>query len=225
MVKKVKHADGGSTLRLVIAGGDPLVRRDIRQNLEAATGVAILGEAGDGEAALEIIGRLQPDLAVLDVSLPGVDGFGVAREMRARRLNVGMVFLAAESDETLLDAALELGVRGYVLQESAASDIVAAVQAVSTGQYYVSPALTGRLMRGKQEREARQTGRMKDLTAAEMRVLRLIADYKTTREIAASLFVSPLTVETHRRNICEKLGVRGSNGLVKFALARKQELR
>jgi DNA-binding NarL/FixJ family response regulator len=225
MVKKVKHADGGSNLRLVIAGGEPLVRREIRQSLEAVPGVAILGEAGDGEAALEIIGRLQPDVAVLDVNLPGVDGFGVAREMRARRLNVGMVFLAAESDETLLDAALELGVRGYVLQESAATDIVAAVQAVSTGQYYVSSALTGRLMRGQQESETRQTGRMKDLTAAEMRVLRLIADYKTTREIAASLFVSPLTVETHRRNICEKLGVRGSNGLVKFALARKQELR
>jgi len=214
-----------SDLRLVIADDHPLMRHGIRQSLEAAPGIVVIGEAGDGETALQMIGALQPDLAVLDISMPGMDGFGVAREVQARRLNVGVVFLTAQTDESLLDAALDLGVRGYVLKESTASDIVAAVRAVAAGQYYVSPALTGRLIRGKQETEARQTGRMKDLTPAEMRVMRLIAEYKTTREIAEALFVSPLTVETHRRNICEKLGVRGSNGLVKFALAHKQELR
>jgi len=214
-----------SELRLVIADDHPLMRHGIRQSLEAAPGIVVIGEAGDGQTALEMIAAQQPHLAVLDISMPGLDGFGVAREVQSRRLNVGLVILTAQSDESLLDAALDLGVRGYVLKESTASDIVAAVRAVAAGQYYVSSALTGRLIRGKQETEARQTGRMKDLTFSEMRVLRLVAEYKTTREIAEELFVSPLTIETHRRNICEKLGVRGSNALVKFALAHKQDLR
>jgi DNA-binding NarL/FixJ family response regulator len=216
---------GASELRLVIADDHPLMRHGIRQSLEAAPGIAVIGESGDGAAALDMIAALQPDVAVLDISMPGMDGFEVAREVQGRRLNVRIVFLTAQSDESLLDAALDLGVRGYVLKESTASDIVAAVRAVADGQYYVSPALTGRLIRGKQESESRQTGRLKDLTPSEMRIMRLVAEYKTTREIAEELFVSPLTVETHRRNICEKLGVRGSNALVKFALAHKQELR
>jgi DNA-binding NarL/FixJ family response regulator len=193
----------------VIAGEHPLMRL----SLEAEPGIAIVGEAGDGEAALEAIARMHPDLAVLDVSLPGIDGFGVARELQLRRFNVGIVFVTEESGQATLDAALDLGVRGYVLKESAAGDIVAAVRAVAAGQYYISPVLTGRLMRGKQESDSRHTARLKALTTTEMRILRLIAADKTTREIAEALFVSPLTVETHRRNICEKLGLRGSNAL------------
>jgi DNA-binding NarL/FixJ family response regulator len=215
----------GNELRLVIADDDPMLRQSIRQSLEAAPGIVVIGEAGDGETASRMIAAQQPQVAVLAISMRGLDGFGVAREVQSRRLNVAIVFLTAQSDESLLDAALDLGVRGYVSKESAASDIVAAVRAVAAGQYYVSSALTGRLIRGQQESDARQTGRLKDLTPAEMRVLRLVAEYKTTREIAEELFVSPLTIETHRRNICEKLGVRGSNGLVKFALAHQQALR
>lgn len=215
----------GRELRVVVGDDDPVMRQSLRQGLEAAPEITVIGEAVDGRTAIELLGARQPDVAVLSIRLPGIDGFGVAREVRQRRVNVEMVFVAGQEDESLLDAALELGARGYVLKESVSTDVAAAVRAVAAGQYYVSPALTGRLALNQQESDARQVVRMKELTPAETRVMRLLADYRTTREIAEALFVSPLTVETHRRNICERLGIRGRNALVAFAVAHKQKLR
>jgi DNA-binding NarL/FixJ family response regulator len=145
--------------------------------------------------------------------------------MKRRGLSAELVFLTAQSDESLLDEALALGAKGYILKECAVSDMAAGVRAAAAGKHYISPTLATRLLRGHQPVAGPQPpGNLKDLTAAEMRVLRLVAEYKTTRQIATELFLSPLTVETHRRNICEKLGLRGSNALVRFALANKEML-
>jgi DNA-binding NarL/FixJ family response regulator len=183
----------------------------------------VVGEAGDGRSALGLLEALAPEVVVLDISMPVVDGFGMAREMKQRRISAELVFLTAQSDESLLDEALALGAKGYILKECAASDVAAAVRAAAAGKHYISPTLAAHLLRGNQPRRPQPPPEsLKDLTAAEMRVLRLVAEYKTTREIAAELFVSPLTVETHRRNICEKLGLRGSNALVRFSLANKE---
>jgi DNA-binding NarL/FixJ family response regulator len=213
-------------ISLVIADDHPLMRRGIRQTVEAAREFRILAEAGDGKAALDLVLRLRPQMAVLDISMPIIDGFGVVRELRQRRLPIEVVFLTAQSDESLFDEAVAIGIKGYVLKECASSDVVSCLRAVAAGQHYVSPALTSYLLSGRQQAESRSNGNpdLNDLTGAERRVLRLIAELKTTRQIADTLHVSPLTVETHRRNMCEKLGLRGSNALVKFALARKAGL-
>jgi DNA-binding NarL/FixJ family response regulator len=210
-------------ISLVVADDHPLMRRGIRQAVEAAREFHILAEAGDGKAAFDLVLRLRPRMAVLDICMPLLDGFGVVREVRRRALPVEVVFLTAQSDESLFDEAVALGVKGYVLKECAASDVVSCLRAVAAGQHYVSPALTSYLVSGRQQPKALSSAEpeLGDLTAAERRVLRLIAELKTTRQIADALNVSPLTVETHRRNMCEKLGLRGSNALVKFALARR----
>jgi DNA-binding NarL/FixJ family response regulator len=207
-------------IRLIIADDHPLMRQGIRQTLDATPGFDVLAEAGDGRTALDLLSRLRPAMALLDISMPVIDGFEVVRQMHRLSLPVEVVFLTAQSDESLFEEAMALGVKGYVLKECAASDVVSCLRAVAAGQHYVSPALATYLISSRQHSKPPQ-GEIDALTIAEMRVLRLIAELKTTREIAGALHVSPLTVETHRRNMCEKLGVRGSNALVKFALSRK----
>jgi DNA-binding NarL/FixJ family response regulator len=126
-------------------------------------------------------------------------------------------------EEKLFKKALEAGVKGYVLKDSAASDIISCIKAVAAGQNYTSPELTTYLVSRVRQVDSLREPRSgaETLTATELRVLALLAEYKTSKEIAQELFVSPRTVETHRNNICQKLGIHGSHALMKFALAQK----
>ena len=212
-------------LRIVIADDHPIFRKGLRQSLEESEGLSVIGEAGDGKAALEMLRTLKPDVAIVDISMPVMDGFAVAREIAKQALNVKLIFLTGHQDEALFDEAMELGVKGYVLKESSMSEISACVEAVSAGKHYTSPALTSYLVSRRRRSAAGQDKPgLKDLTTTERRILKLIADYKTSREIAEELFISYYTVETHRRNICEKLDLHGSHALMKFALAHVAEL-
>lgn len=215
-----------SAIEVLIADDHPIVRQGLRQTIEAGAGLRVVAEAGDGREALARIKGLKPHVAVLDIQMPVLDGFGVARAVRAEGLPVGLVFLTVYRDEDIFNAALDLGVKGYVLKDSAVEDIVACVRAVAAGQHYASPALTSHLVsRGRRAAAlVEERPGLAALTPTERQVLRLIADYKTSREIAAELFVSPRTVETHRNHICQKLGLRGSHALMKFALSHKSEL-
>ena len=216
----------GITVEILIADDHPIVRQGLRQTIESAAGLEVVAEADDGREAVAKIKELKPHVAVLDIHMPLLDGFGVARAVRGEGLPVGLVFLTFQRDEDVFNAALDLGVKGYVLKESAVSDIVACVRAVAAGQHYASPALTSHLVNRGRRAAALFEERpgLAALTPTERQVLRLIADYKTSKEIAAELFVSPRTVETHRNNICQKLDLHGSHALMKFALAHKSEL-
>lgn len=215
-----------SEIKIIIADDHPIVRQGLRQTVESDAGLKVVAEAGDGREALARIKELKPRVAVLDIQMPALDGFGVARAVRDEGLAVELVFLTVYRDEDVFNAALDLGVKGYVLKDSAVSDIVACVRAVAAGQHYASPALTSHLVsRGRRAAAlAQERPGLAALTPTERHVLRLIADYKTSKEIAAELFVSPRTVETHRNNICQKLDLHGSHALMKFALAHKSEL-
>ncbi len=212
--------------RVIIADDHPIFRQGLRQTIERERGLKVVAEAGDGRAALEEIRALSPDVAVLDIDMPELDGFGVARALQGEKLNVGIVFLTIHREEDFFNEAINLGAKGYVLKDSALSDIINCVKAVAAGRPYVSPALTSYLF-NRQERAAalsQQKPELKDLSPTERRILKLIAEYKTSREIADELFISPRTVETHRTNICNKLELHGSHALMKFALAHKAEL-
>ncbi len=179
-------------IRIVIADDHPIVRRGLRESIEEAEGLIVLGEAGDGKSALELIRKQKPDVAVLDISMPGINGFAVAREI--------------------------------VNKESSMGEIVNCIKAVAEGKHYTSPALTSYLVSRSRRTESQEKAGLKALTPTERRILKLIAQYKTSREIADELFISYNTVETHRRNICEKLDLHGSHALMKFALAHDSEL-
>jgi len=215
-----------SEIAILIADDHPIVRQGLRQMIEASTDLKVIAEAGDGREALEKIEALKPSVAVLDIQMPVIDGFGVARAVRERSIAVQLVFLTAFREEDLFNAALDLGVRGYVLKESAVTDIVACVRAVASGQHYASPALTTHLVNRARRAAslAADNPGIAALTPTERRVLALIAEYKTNKEIATALSVSPRTVEAHRTNICHKLDIHGSHALMKFALAHRSEL-
>jgi DNA-binding NarL/FixJ family response regulator len=213
-------------IRVLIADDHPIFRKGLREVIEAERGLQCAGEAADGEAALEAIERSQPHVVVLDIQMPKCDGFAVARAIRERQLPVQIVVLTMYDDEEMLNQALDIGVNGYVLKESAANDIVGAIKAVANNQRYISPASAGHLLarRARAAELAALKPAIENLTATERRILRLIAQHKTSKEIAGELFVSHRTIENHRLNICQKLQIHGSNALLKFALEHRSQL-
>lgn len=213
-------------IRIVIADDHPIFRKGLRQVIEADARLKVVGEADDGEAAIEKLKEAQPEVVVLDVDMPHKDGFEVARVVRDEKLNVEMIFLTMHKDERFFNAALDLGVKGYILKDSAVTEIIGGIKAVAAGQNYISPPLSTYLInRGRRAAAlVEQKPRLSDLTPAERRVLKLIGEYKTSKEIADELYVSVRTIEHHRANISTKLELRGSHALLKFALEHKSDL-
>lgn len=211
---------------VLIADDHPVFRRGLRMIISSDARFQVLEEAADGAQALARIRELQPSIAVLDVNMPQQNGIEVARAIQQHNLPTRVVFLTMQHDEATFNTALDLGADGFLLKESAVEEILTCLNAVAAGGKFVSPQLSAFLVnRGSRTRALQeQKPALADLTSAEMRVLRLIANQKTTREIAELLFISPRTVERHRENICAKLELRGSNALLKFALDNKSQL-
>jgi len=216
----------GNEIRILIADDHPIFRQGLRLVIEAQPGLTVVAEAGDGGRALERLLEGDITVGVLDVTMPVKDGFAVAREVRERRLTAALVFLTMHNDEHYLNAALDLGVRGYVLKDNATTEIVDCVRSVAGGGEYISPTLSSLLIRRRTRATslAGQRPALDQLTPAERRVLRLVADGLTSREIAEQLGIGVRTVEHHRNNVAVKLELRGSHALTKFALSHKSDL-
>ena len=213
-------------IRLLIADDHPLLRAGLRQVIETDPLLRVVAEASDGAAALAQLKSVQPDVAVLDIEMPQLTGFALLREIQAQGLSTAVVFLTMYRDEEMFNAALDLGALAYVLKDSATTDIIGAIRAAAAGQPYISPSISAFLLNratGK-KKLAQQNPGLNDLTPAERRVLRLIAEDKTSREIAEALSISYRTVENHRANICQKLNLKGSHSLLKFAYEHKAKL-
>ncbi|HEY8460317.1 MAG TPA: response regulator transcription factor [Blastocatellia bacterium] len=213
-------------IRILIADDHPIVRRGLVQVIHDYPTLKVVAEADDGEAALARIEETKPSIAALDVNMPKLDGFGVAREIQKRRLQVEVVFLTMHSEEDIFHSAMDLGVKGYILKESAIVEIVNGLRAVAAGQYYVTPSLTAYLLhrRDRARKFERTQPNLNALTSTERRILRMVADQKSSKDIAGELFIHYRTVENHRANICQKLGLRGHNALLKFAIQHKSEV-
>jgi DNA-binding NarL/FixJ family response regulator len=213
-------------LSIVIADDHPLFRVGMRETIESEPGFKVVGEAGDGEQAMEMISRMHPAIAILDVSMPKLDGLALARKLAAQAPSVGVILVTMYREQKLFTQALEAGVKGYVLKDSAVTDIISCIKAVAVGQNYASPELTTYLVKRVRQAETAGSARsdLEGLTTTELRILSLLAEYKTSKEIAQKLFISPRTVDTHRNNICQKLHIHGSHALVKFALQHKDLL-
>jgi DNA-binding NarL/FixJ family response regulator len=211
---------------VVIVDDHPLFRQGLRQAVEADSRFRLVAETDNGPAALETIQQLQPDVAVLDVNLPGMNGLEVAGALQSKKSRTHLVVLTMLKDEAAFNKALNLGIQGYVLKENAAGEILNCIAAVARSEAYVSPSLTDFLLRRRSrvDRLAAHKPGLDDLTMAEKRILKRVAAGRTNKEIAAELFISPRTVESHRANICEKLGLTGSNRLLQFALENRDAL-
>jgi DNA-binding NarL/FixJ family response regulator len=209
-------------IRILIADDHPIVRQGLRQTIAGADDIEVVAEAGDGAEALAAARAMRPRIIVLDIGLPTLDGLQVARLMREEEIDAKVIFLTVHREESFMQKALGLGAAGYVLKDSAVTDIVAAIRAAAAGLPYISPAMTAHLI--KERAAAPGVEGLDTLTPAERRVLRLISQYKTTKEIAEALFISPRTVESHRASITQKLGLRGSHSLMRYALQHLSEL-
>jgi DNA-binding NarL/FixJ family response regulator len=213
-------------IRIVIADDHPIFRKGLRGTIETDPKLKIVAEAEDGEQALELIRALKPEIAILDMEMPHKDGFEVIQEIQEKKLPVLVVCLTMYKDERFFNAALDRGAKGYVLKDSAVNDIIAGINAVASGQHFISPQLSTYLLnrRSKAASLKQQKPGLDNLTPTERQVLRLIAANKTSREIADELFVAIRTVEKHRANISGKLELHGSHALLNFALEHKSEL-
>ena len=211
---------------LVIADDHPLFRKGLREMIESDPTLEIVGEAGDGESALTLIRQTAPGMVILDIDMPRMGGLGVAREMTQSGLDADILFLTMYKEEDLFHEAMDVGARAYVLKDSAATEILNAIHTVAEGKYFISPVLSDHLMRrtARAEKLLRHTPSLEDLTPAELRVLRLVAENRTSKEIAELLSVSYKTVENHRTGISSKLHLRGSHSLLKFAIENKNAL-
>jgi DNA-binding NarL/FixJ family response regulator len=213
-------------IQIVIADDHPLMRQGLRQVIEMEPNLKVVGEATNGSEALAMIEHLKPEVAILDVDMPHQDGFQVARELTSKNNPASIIFLTIHSEEQMFHAALDLGAKGYVLKDSAIDDIVAAIKEVAAGRAFTSLPMTTYFARRQNYNavpDKQQLG-LRQLTPTESRILRLLADYKTSKEIAGELSVSPRTVETHRLRICQKLNLQGSHSLMKFAVEYKSLL-
>lgn len=212
--------------RVIIADDHPIVRSGLKHAIELDLSMRIIAECDNGEAALQQILALTPDIAVLDLDMPRFGGLTVARKLREKNNEVPLVILTIHSEEELFQAAIDAGVKGYLLKDQALVEIARGLRAVLSGKHYVSSALTDYLLTTRREPSTavHSVPGFYQLTETERHVLRLVSEDRSSKDIGLELCIHHRTVENHRNNICRKLNLKGSNALLRFALANRAGL-
>lgn len=211
---------------VLIADDHPIFRKGLCEVVASDPLLTVAGQAADGEEALQLINQLNPAVAILDINMPRQSGLQVVAALRSHPSPPGIVLLTMHEDEDLFDEAMELGVTAYVLKENTVEDLLEAIHAVIAGRSFISPNIAKLLLKRRESLAAlrRQKPGLDLLTPTERRILRLIAQDRTTKEISNLLGMSPRTVETHRQNMSHKLHLSGSHSLLKFAFDHKAQL-
>jgi DNA-binding NarL/FixJ family response regulator len=208
------------TVRVVLADDHALVRAGIRALLQAMEGVAVVGEAENGREALALCRQHSPDLAILDITMHELNGIDAAAQVKAACPATRILMLSMHSSEEFVRRAIKAGANGYLVKDAAPLELAMAVQAVMRDEVYLSPRVSRHLVAGMREAEAGEPRRssLDALSARQREILQMIAEGKSTKEIAFVLDVSVKTVETHRAAIMERLGIRDVPGLVVYAI-------
>ncbi|HMS33876.1 MAG TPA: response regulator transcription factor [Ignavibacteria bacterium] len=211
-------------IRIVIADDHPIFRGGLKQIIDFDNRIKIIGEADNGQKALELITALKPDVAILDIDMPKKTGLEVLKELKGSEVKI--IFLTMYAEEDIFEEAMNLGIKGFVLKDSAVNDIIDCIFSVNDDRYYISPSVSDFLMnRRKKLNELKNNNpKLQNLTVTEKKILKYISENKTSKEIAEILFISYRTIENHRANISGKLDLKGSHSLVKFAIENKSLL-
>ncbi len=210
-------------IRIIIADDHHIFRKGIISIAAEDSSIEIIGESASGGEALELIETLMPDIAILDIDMPVLSGLDVARKLKGRSNITKIVILTIHKDKEYFDEALELDIKAYVLKESIANDLIDCIKEVARGNYYISPSISGYLVESNKDHRHEES-LFDKLTPAELQILKLLAQNKTSAQIAKELFRSIRTIENHRNNICKKLGLEGQNALLLYAYDNKKHL-
>lgn len=209
-------------IRIVVADDHTIMRSGLRAVLERYADMKVVGEAADGREAIQSADELRPNVIVLDVAMPNLNGIEAARQISARQPDVAIVVLSMHSDESYVLRALKAGARGYLLKDSAEGDLVGAIRAVSEGKAFFSPAISRMLvddyMRQMQQRGVEDSYEL--LTTREREILQMLAEGRSNKDIARMLDLSLYTVETHRSNLMQKLNLHGIPELMLYAIRK-----
>ncbi|MGD1090750.1 MAG: response regulator transcription factor [Bryobacteraceae bacterium] len=209
-------------IRILLADDHTVMRRGIRFLLENQPEFSVVAEAADGREAVEQAEATQPDVAVVDIAMPNLSGIEAAQRINAALPHVAIVILSMHSDEGYVLRALKAGAKGYLLKDSAEGDLIEAIKVVYQGRTFFSAEITKMLVADYvQEIRSRGAEDSYDLlTSREREILQLLAERKSNKEIAAALYLSPYTVETHRRNLQEKLNLHSLAELILYAVRK-----
>lgn len=209
-------------IKIVIADDHPIFRRGLAEILASTRDFSVIGEVENGARALELVEQSSPDVAILDLDMPVLDGIAVAKMIHERRLPVKVIFLTMHRNQSVVRSMNKIGVSGYVLKDAVLDEIVDCIRAVVNGEQFLGSGLGQRDSSGVPSSIGTSTiDDINELSQTERKVLSEIARSRSNREIAKDLFISVRTVETHRYNICSKLHIKGPHALLRFALANK----
>jgi DNA-binding NarL/FixJ family response regulator len=207
-----------SRVRVLLADDHTLVRAGIRALLPSIEGVEVVAESGDGREALELIARHRPDVALLDIAMPGMNGLEIAKRITRESPRTRVVILSMHADPSYVQQALRAGAAGYLLKGAAVSELPLALRSVMLGETYLTPKVSKHVVDGFLREGEGEPGPLHGLTKRQCEILQLIAEGHPTKEIATILDVSIKTVETHRARLMDRLDIHDVPGLVRFAI-------
>ncbi len=211
-------------IRVLLVDDHAVLRAGLRLLVDSQPDMVVVGEAGDGQEGIWLAGELKPDVVLMDIAMPGMDGIEAMRLLAEKAPESRVLFLSMYQEEEYLRRVLAAGAAGYILKRAAGPELLIAIRAVDRGDVYLDPALTRMLVEDYLDRGLAQPPQEEppavSLTPRELEVLRLVAQGHTNREIAEILVVSVKTVETHKANIMKKLGLHSRAELVRYALRR-----
>ena len=204
-------------IKVFLADDHAVLRDGLRSLLEASGEIEVIGEAGDGRAALDAIERLKPDVVLMDISMPGLDGVQATEILHERLPALRIVMLSMVADAEIIYRALRAGAFGYLVKASAGREVVQAVRTVQRGKRFLSEQVSEKIV-DDYAREVRKKSPLESLSGRERQVLQLLAEGRSAPDIARAISISPRTVETYRERIREKLGLRDQRELILFAV-------
>ena len=210
-----------SKIRILICDDHTLFVEGVKAMLRNELSLEIVGEARDGRRAVELVKQLQPDIILMDVSMPDMNGFDVTRRVHELNSNIKVLILSMHDEEELVARCLEAGAAGYIMKDAPASQLLYAIETVHKGERYLSPNVLKKVMDGYVKNTNRPQTSYDRLTRREREILKLLAEGLTVKEIAVRLNLSVKTVEVHKHNLMKKIDVHDKTELIKYAIQKK----
>lgn len=214
------------TIKILIADDHPVMRLGLSHLIKNEPDMEVVGIAANGTEAIQMAKKARPDVIILDIDMPEMDGLSLAHHIKKELPDLKIVIFTAHHNEEAFNAAIDAGVEGFISKENVFGDLSEGIRQVAQGKNYFSSVFSDYLInriRNNDKNKKEKQAIAEQLTPTEMRIMGLIAEMKTSKEIADQLFISVKTVENHRTNICRKLNIKGKNALLRFALIHRNQ--